>query len=58
MSSFKKGKNRGGIVDINIGLSLGLLSYNKVEFIKNDTYFEIKTWIFCFLKYEEVNYRH
>jgi len=58
MSNLKEGKNRGGIVEINIGFGLGLLSYNKAEFVKNDTYFEIKTYIFCFFKYEEIVYRY
>ena len=51
-------RNRGGIVDINFGFAYGILSYNKTEFSKDTIYYQVNTWIFLFVKYEEINYRY
>jgi len=49
---------RGGMVDVKFGFGLGLASYNKVVFEKDGMTYEIVTWLFLFLKYEEIIYRY
>ena len=53
----KNFRTRGGTLDVKFNFVMGLLSYNRVEFEKDNLCYEVRTWIFMFIKYEEVIYR-
>jgi len=55
---FNKYRNRGGVLKVNLNFGFGILSYNKIEFDRDLISYQIKTIIFLFIKYEEINYRY
>jgi len=49
-------KNCGGIISVKLRLCLGIFSFNKTTFIKEDIKYKIKTLIILFIKYELISY--
>ena len=55
---FKKLKNRGGILSLELTFGFGIFSYNNIEFEKDLLIYQVKTLIILFIKYERINYKY